>query len=985
MASSSSPSPVFTRVLTGQDDSAPSPIFTRALISQDDSAPSPIQRKRQEYQNPTARPISHSSDHDNDDDNNSKNDDVIETLDEHPLSSALHEVNDALMGVLKSHIDLIASTHRRINRHKKTKNKDYQTFQRNFSDDNTDHRPQQGLIIDSQTHYYDSKPIKRTRTTSDVQHSSTTSSKQITQKQYDELNTIIDNIKILLPTVRKLVEQKPVMSSHSQSSQTSIPDENEVVNLISTPLSPPLTTSTTSSVQSPPPPPRTCTSPRVSETSEIVVYPSSVSLKGLLSYQDVLNAIEREFHLHEGEEREIIMKLWLKGQTMLSILQRYRHLLRDLNLDDDDFLGGLKRIREMINYADRDVQYLREQTTMLENQNHFLENEFHRQLDKVVVEKNEQISRLIQIIDQTCPPPTEYTDRVSDLTQSSGNQDLVSQKFMQQNVELQRQLETLRAKLEYTFTLLDEKLEQHTGSTSSILQVAIEQMRQSDAKIQELQLKFTSQQEENDLLRYLMDKSQRVSDLNMTHLFNIIEQRSLEREISRVQYELELTEKKLTELEQQFENSDETVKFNIERLKLKCDVLRQHIVTCNQRLNEAIKQTPPMEFTDDNIQISNPQRQCQHEDLNMTELENDLITLREQYNDLVEYSNTLKFELDNARKQLHEQSLLERDSYDSSLLGNDSTELEHERQRSAQLEHELMSLKIKYEDVCERVTAATLQLERVQVVLEQTLRRCEQLEKEKSEINAQSEYLSQNVANVTAKYKDRMNTIKSRLEQTDRERREAQNRTEQLQNEIERLKDELTHKKEMIFEKDKLIQDAQYKSREILLERQSVEDRISHEYKRLNELVDKNRLLEEELERMRRGQILENITVRRTDVINLDTGTVDSSNRMEELRSKVNEFERKFATEKVSKESLQVQIKILEEENADLRDIMSQMRKRTQDDRRIDRDRNDEIQQLIARAESNARQYMSNFKIPTTPPTPNLVRMMPISSPTKVS
>jgi hypothetical protein len=58
-------------------------------------------------------------------------------------------------------------------------------------------------------------------------------------------------------------------------------------------------------------------------------------------------------------------------------------------------------------------------------------------------------------------------------------------------------------------------------------------------------------------------------------------------------------------------------------------------------------------------------------------------------------------------------------------------DLEHERQRSAQLEHELINLKIKYEDVCERVTAATLQLERVQVVLEQTLRRCEQLEKEK--------------------------------------------------------------------------------------------------------------------------------------------------------------------------------------------------------------------------------------------------------------
>lgn len=69
--------------------------------------------------------------------------------------------------------------------------------------------------------------------------------------------------------------------------------------------------------------------------------------------------------------------------------------------------------------------------------------------------------------------------------------------------------------------------------------------------------------------------------------------------------------------------------------------------------------------------------------------------------------------------------------FDSSLLGNDSSEVEHERHRSAQLENELITLKIKYEDVCERVTAATLQLERVQVVLEQTLRRCDQLEKEK--------------------------------------------------------------------------------------------------------------------------------------------------------------------------------------------------------------------------------------------------------------
>ena len=55
-----------------------------------------------------------------------------------------------------------------------------------------------------------------------------------------------------------------------------------------------------------------------------------------------MQTIEREFHLHEGQEREIIMKLWLKGQTMISILQRYRFLLQDLNLDDQDFLGGLK-------------------------------------------------------------------------------------------------------------------------------------------------------------------------------------------------------------------------------------------------------------------------------------------------------------------------------------------------------------------------------------------------------------------------------------------------------------------------------------------------------------------------------------------------------------------------------------------------------------------------------------------------------------------
>ena len=55
-----------------------------------------------------------------------------------------------------------------------------------------------------------------------------------------------------------------------------------------------------------------------------------------------MNAIEREFHLHAGQEREIIMKLWLKGQTMISILQRFRYLLQDLNIDDKDFMNALK-------------------------------------------------------------------------------------------------------------------------------------------------------------------------------------------------------------------------------------------------------------------------------------------------------------------------------------------------------------------------------------------------------------------------------------------------------------------------------------------------------------------------------------------------------------------------------------------------------------------------------------------------------------------
>ncbi len=57
--------------------------------------------------------------------------------------------------------------------------------------------------------------------------------------------------------------------------------------------------------------------------------------------------------------------------------------------------------------------------------------------------------------------------------------------------------------------------------------------------------------------------------------------------------------------------------------------------------------------------------------------------------------------------------------------------MEKERHHSNQLENELKSLRIKYEDVCDRIKAATHQLEHVKVVLEETSRRCEQLEKEK--------------------------------------------------------------------------------------------------------------------------------------------------------------------------------------------------------------------------------------------------------------
>ncbi|CAF1355021.1 unnamed protein product, partial [Rotaria sp. Silwood1] len=155
------------------------------------------------------------------------------------------------------------------------------------------------------------------------------------------------------------------------------------------------------------------------------------------------------------------------------------------------------------------------------------------------------------------------------------------------------------------------------------------------------------------------------------------------------------------------------------------------------------------------------------------ELEFELLRLRERYNGLIAHTNTLKYELNNVQKQLHEKEKIE---------PNLNVDLEKERRRADEFDNDYKSLKIKYDDVCERIRIATHQLEHVQIVLEETSRRCEQLEKEKSEINAQSGYLSQNVLNVTSKYKDKLNIIKVRLEQAEREKREVQLHNEKFQN-----------------------------------------------------------------------------------------------------------------------------------------------------------------------------------------------------------
>ncbi|CAF0896750.1 unnamed protein product [Rotaria sp. Silwood1] len=77
------------------------------------------------------------------------------------------------------------------------------------------------------------------------------------------------------------------------------------------------------------------------------------------------------------------------------------------------------QIREKLNYAHRDVYYLQEKNLILENQNNFLENEFKRQLDNIVEEKNEHINRLIHIIDQTYTRSTQINNHINDEYYSS--------------------------------------------------------------------------------------------------------------------------------------------------------------------------------------------------------------------------------------------------------------------------------------------------------------------------------------------------------------------------------------------------------------------------------------------------------------------------------------------------------------------------------------------------------------------------------------
>jgi hypothetical protein len=91
------------------------------------------------------------------------------------------------------------------------------------------------------------------------------------------------------------------------------------------------------------------------------------------------------------------------------------------------------------------------------------------------------------------------------LISSLGTEELLK-KFKQQNVELQNEIETLRAKLEYTFTFINEKFNEqtHSATSVSVLQSAFEQIRRMEMNLQELKYRSASQQEENDFLKYVV-------------------------------------------------------------------------------------------------------------------------------------------------------------------------------------------------------------------------------------------------------------------------------------------------------------------------------------------------------------------------------------------------------------------------------------------------------------------------------------------------
>lgn len=95
---------------------------------------------------------------------------------------------------------------------------------------------------------------------------------QIIHDQYSELNTIIYNTRFPITAMEHLMAQNPLASPPLNTSSTSEPSGHGITNLGSTPLSP------SSAIHSPRPQ-RDLTSPRLSETAEVTVYPSSVSLR----------------------------------------------------------------------------------------------------------------------------------------------------------------------------------------------------------------------------------------------------------------------------------------------------------------------------------------------------------------------------------------------------------------------------------------------------------------------------------------------------------------------------------------------------------------------------------------------------------------------------------------------------------------------------------------------------------------------------------